>query len=859
MTRITSILFLLMLTVFSYGKQVSIQEARQVAKNYLETKTNELIDLEALELVFASNAQGIGNQTLTDPNGKNYFYIFNVHSRYFVIVSADDVVRPILGYSTQGSFYTENLAPQTMKWLEGYKQQIHYAITHNIQPSTDITDAWYIYTRSSELGNLASKTTAVNPLIQTTWNQAPYYNDLCPGGSVTGCVATAMAQIMKYWEHPTNGTGFYSYNHPTYGTLSANFAATTYQWSSMPLNVTAPNAEVATIMYHCGVSVDMYYSPQVSGAFVISAQSPTTNCAEYAFKTYFGYKSSIQGLERENYTDPQWIDMLKNELDANRPILYAGFGNGGGHAFICDGYDNNDFFHFNWGWGGVNDGYFTIDALNPAPGIMEFNFGQQALLGIEPDQAVINPGIILASNLSINPASPLQYTQGFSVSASVMNNSSNAFQGDFGAAIFDINGIFVDFVAISSSVNIAANSITPLTFNTSGMANLLPGTYYVAIFYQTSNGNWQEVDDNGGMVNLETLNIILSNDLELFSPITVAGGNTITQGQGISVELNVTNTGSTTFTGYYDVSIYYPDGTFAATVATIYDGSGLTAGSAYTNDLTFASPAVTLSPGTYLLAATYQEDNSSNWHLLGSTNYSNPIFITIIGPGYAPDAYEVNNMVNDAYLLPVNFGTDTFTQVATTGSNFHDEVDVDYYKINLGSDPCIIKARLHDSYDSGDGNTYSIDAVFSYSTDGGITWSDAYDDVMSNDIYLPMGGTVIFHVVPYFSGYTGTYLLDLTLTKDHNMHIAHTLSSQALRIYPNPAKDVVTIDLIESSQSLQRASVMNHLGQIVYTVDFSGNQLQKTTLPLDHLPAGNYIIQVLTNKGLFTEKISFLR
>jgi hypothetical protein len=94
MTRITSILFLLMLTVFSYGKQVSIQEARQVAKNYLETKTNELIDLEALELVFASNAQGIGNQTLTDPNGKNYFYIFNVHSRYFVIVSADDVVRP---------------------------------------------------------------------------------------------------------------------------------------------------------------------------------------------------------------------------------------------------------------------------------------------------------------------------------------------------------------------------------------------------------------------------------------------------------------------------------------------------------------------------------------------------------------------------------------------------------------------------------------------------------------------------------------------------------------------------------------------------------------------------------------------
>src|SRR5690606_21342692 len=125
--------------------------------------------------------------------------------------------------------------------------------------------------------------------------QTPHVNAQCPSGSVTGCVATAMAQVMKYHNHPAQGAGFHSYSAPNYGTLSANFGATTYNWGSMPNTVNSPNSAVATLMYHCGVSVDMQYSPQVSNAYMITRGSPIQHCSEYAMKNYFGYDASMQG------------------------------------------------------------------------------------------------------------------------------------------------------------------------------------------------------------------------------------------------------------------------------------------------------------------------------------------------------------------------------------------------------------------------------------------------------------------------------------------------------------------------------------------------------------------------------------
>ena len=175
-----------------------------------------------------------------------------------------------------------------------------------------------------------------------------------------------MAQIMKFWNYPETGSGFHSYNHPAYGTLSANFGSTTYQWSLMPNVVSSSNSAVATLMYHCGVSVNMVYDIAAKGG-----SSAQTLDVAAALKTYFGYSSTVEGKYRKDYTDAQWIDLLKTELNAGRPVQYAGTGSSGGHSFVCDGYNSNDFFHMNWGWIQIKEQLLVFN-LHPTQSLQKY-------------------------------------------------------------------------------------------------------------------------------------------------------------------------------------------------------------------------------------------------------------------------------------------------------------------------------------------------------------------------------------------------------------------------------------------------------------------------------------------------------
>jgi Peptidase C10 family len=194
------------------------------------------------------------------------------------------------------------------------------------------------------------------------------------------------------------------------------------------------------------VSVDMNYN--VSSAGGSGAQ--TLDVAT-ALKTYFDYASSVQGVYRTSYTSTAWTNLLKAELDAGRPMQYAGTGSGGGHSFVCDGYDNQNYFHFNWGWGGSSDGYFITSALNPGSlgtggGSGGFNTNQRAIIGIRPNQAVATaPSLRLNSAITISP-NPIQYQQAFTVNAGILNTGNGAFVGDLGAALFDASGNFVSWV-----------------------------------------------------------------------------------------------------------------------------------------------------------------------------------------------------------------------------------------------------------------------------------------------------------------------------------------------------------------------------------------------------------------------------
>jgi len=364
--------FLCSISSVLFAQSVSINEARTIAGQHLENvRQKSLKSASSLERNFRPTSVKVAVE-----NKDTLYYILNdTINKSFVIVSADKRVWPILGYSVEGSFNEKKQPEAFIAWMDSRKEEIESIKMNNLQPDGATVASW----QNLSLKSATISSISVEPLIQTQWDQGCYYNQLCPsdaqssycGHVPTGCTITAMAQIMKYWNYPTKGTGSHSYSHPTYGNLSADFGSTTYLWSQMPNSVTSPNDAIATLMYQCGVSLETDYAPGGSTAF---------NPRE-ALVQYFNYSSNAMLVDRSSFSTIDWVRILKSELDLKHPIWYQGSGSVG-HAFVCDGYQDADYFHFNWGWGGANDGYFYINNLNPSD--YSFNNDQYALLKILP-------------------------------------------------------------------------------------------------------------------------------------------------------------------------------------------------------------------------------------------------------------------------------------------------------------------------------------------------------------------------------------------------------------------------------------------------------------------------------------------
>jgi hypothetical protein len=335
-------------------------------------------------------------EDITPQTGFQEFYVFaNKDGEGFVIVSADDCVQPILGYSTT-SRVPEIIPAHTRFFLQGYEEEILHYKNNNVRATEEIERQW----ESLIQGTFTPQnTTSVAPLLTSTWDQYPLYNNLCPDSAgvhaLAGCVAVATAQVMRFWQWPIMGTGSYSYTDANFGYQYANFGTTTYQWSLMPnaLDYSSSSAQinaVATLLYHVGVAVKMNYGTNISTAYMHSTTQPSSL---NALRNYFGYKNTLHSVVKNGTSDAVWVSTLKNELNAGRPVLESGNDGEIGHAFVCDGYDNNNLFHINWGWGSYLDGYFAHNALNPNGGGSggnqngTYNNGVAILVGIEPEGA----------------------------------------------------------------------------------------------------------------------------------------------------------------------------------------------------------------------------------------------------------------------------------------------------------------------------------------------------------------------------------------------------------------------------------------------------------------------------------------
>ncbi len=364
------ILLLLILTLNIFGFFIDKDKAEIVANNWYNHNSNRVFE----DIYFKDPFVSIYNDNPC-------FYIFSIEPGGFVIVSADDNIVPVLGYSLTAEASEEIENPATAHFLEKYKKEI-YDVIVNTRDNTENKILWQKLLENNFEDYTSNRD--VSPLLNTSWDQNWSWNAACPvdnqgpGGHVyAGCVAVAMAQVMKFWAFPTTETGYHSYTHPEYGFLEATFG--NYNFSSMQNSY--PTTASRELLFHCGVSVDMDYGPYGSGA--------NSNYAEYALKYYFDYSLGLILEYKNSYSQSQWEQILRNELDNGRPMYYAGEDVQYGHAFNCDGYQNTNYFHFNWGWSGYYDGYYYLNNLNP--GGYNFSTNQQAIIGIEPPEIAIPP------------------------------------------------------------------------------------------------------------------------------------------------------------------------------------------------------------------------------------------------------------------------------------------------------------------------------------------------------------------------------------------------------------------------------------------------------------------------------------
>ncbi|MEA1874536.1 MAG: C10 family peptidase [Bacteroidota bacterium] len=354
MKKLSLLLIAVLIGAVGFARPVSEQVVERVAYLFMSQK------LERSE--FSLKLQMKSEQ--------NTWYLYS-DANAWVIVSGDTELYPVLAFSTASTVSEETMPPAMKSYLNARDNQLVDIRQKRIfHPENQ--NAWKAFSK----GVFYNTRSSMEPLVETRWNQGWPYNMMCPlhsqgpGGHVyAGCVATAMSQIMKYHNYPETGrfVGIYYWG----ADIEVDFSEGNYEWDKMTETATTLSREaIAKLMYHCGASVGMDYDYDGSGSNIQSAAD--------AFKYYFKYKSGSKFFDEVNFSDADWKFLLKEDLDKQHPILYRGTDDsGGGHAFVCDAYQDTSYFHFNWGWSGAGDGFFHLDDQS-------FHWGQGAVVNIMP-------------------------------------------------------------------------------------------------------------------------------------------------------------------------------------------------------------------------------------------------------------------------------------------------------------------------------------------------------------------------------------------------------------------------------------------------------------------------------------------
>lgn len=544
------------------AEQISEQQAAAIASKYMPETTT------ARKMARAKSADNAAADTAP-------YYVFNFgDNQGFVVVSGDDSLTELIGYSREGSFSTENMPQNLRSWFGTYADYVEKVQSGEAAPIK----------RASEVG-----TPVVDALVKTHWNQDEPFNRMCPAYYIeeneilpTGCVATAVAQVMKYYEYPSRGKGeisysYYQANDPASRTdISVDFSQSTYDWDNMlddytryydankniinEYNDTEAEA-VALLMRDCGASVLMTYALSGSGALDFNIP--------YGIATHFGYKSSL--YIRSAMTDAQFIGIIEDELDNGRPLVFCGSGSAGGHCFVADGYDSNGLLHINWGWGGLSDGWFDINLMNPdaigigggAGGFVE----GQSVTTMQPDESgdgwYGNTPLAYTYDNTYRDyvrADKESLTKGDKLTVEVSgiaNYAYSGYNGSIAVAVFDRQGNRVAEPTDAHSIQLREmEGVFKLSFNVQGeLENLADGEYMIyPVSKETRTGeffDWMRVADADRVyITVEGNEITVGEPIRqiaiesIDAPATAVLGNTLTANFVISNNTTETATGS---------------------------------------------------------------------------------------------------------------------------------------------------------------------------------------------------------------------------------------------------------------------------------------------------------------------------
>ena len=554
-SRLRAIVFVLLLPLMLHAGNVSESAALQKARAFLAERGM------AAPVAMRLAMKGHKAQQATQSD----YYVFNVGQQQgFVIVSGDDRVDDILGYADSGMLQEDGLPDGLRYLLDGYAEQLAWLDSHPEQA----------------VSHRAPARSSIAPMVETRWDQgAPYYNN-CPEyneeRTVTGCVATSMAQVIYYHKKPTAAcSAIPGYTTRTLGIALSGLSATTFDWANMTNTYRsgdtgdAANA-VAKLMQYCGTAVQMNYNIGSVGG----SSAYNVSIAE-ALKTYFGYDGSLTYCQRQHYSYGDWVEMVYGELAQNRPVVLGGQSAGGGHSFVCDGYDTGDYFHINWGWSGSSDGYFRLSLLNPweqgigGSSTMDgFSFTQDAVIGIKPYAGVTANSYLSLEcfqldvagtkmSQSYNRASSGDAFTGISLYFAVCSYLFGTNSFDFAVQLCTTSGEVLRTMSEVNNQDMTFN--TDLTVTVSDLSTstaLADGTYIIKVVSRAHGASsWQECYD-GAMQQLTAT--VSGNTLTISAPfvngyaptynsMTVTGVETGTDCLvGYEQEVMVTVTGGAT-------------------------------------------------------------------------------------------------------------------------------------------------------------------------------------------------------------------------------------------------------------------------------------------------------------------------